>query len=70
MVIPLKIVNNAYELVIPASFIPNYKKHKVIGSDAEADIPMYTFGYDFDFVSRGKPINFIGAPENSVVEKN
>jgi hypothetical protein len=31
MVIPLKIVNNSYEFVIPASFLPNFGKHQAIG---------------------------------------
>lgn len=64
---PLKIVSNAYELVIPASFLPNFGKHEAIGSAEDAGVTEYTFEYELEFVS--PDISFVGAPDSAQVTK-
>lgn len=43
MVLPLKIVQGAYEYNIPEAFLPNYSKHKAVNEKADGGVPEYTF---------------------------
>lgn len=66
MVIPLQIVNNSFELVIPASFLPNFGKHNTFDG-VNDQVPEYSYQFEMDFISQGRAINFVGAPEGALI---
>jgi hypothetical protein len=74
MVMGLQIVGGAYEMVVPASFLPQFAKHDVVRSqepqDGDDAVPVYTYQYDVEIVSKGPfPISYVGAPEGNKTEK-
>jgi hypothetical protein len=79
MIKTLTVEASAFEFVMPTSFLPNYKQHKVLnnyrvppswylpdgqkGNLAEL-VPEYTFSYDFEIKSADK-ITFLGKPSEA-----